>query len=62
MIFQTLCLICGIDIGVSEEDLTIYEITPPNYCQNCGQVLVWSDSEYTLKLKSNPKQSKFRVK
>lgn len=31
MIFQTLCPICGIDIGVSEEDLTIYEITPSNY-------------------------------
>lgn len=37
------CPVCDIDIGVNEEDLTIYEETPPYYCQNCGQALDWSD-------------------
>lgn len=37
------CPVCSIDIGVSEEDLTIYEETPPNFCKKCGQALDWSD-------------------
>lgn len=37
------CPVCDIDIGVSEEDLTIYEETPPHHCKDCGQALDWGD-------------------
>lgn len=33
------CPVCGMSTGVSEEDMTIYEIPQPNYCKECGQAL-----------------------
>lgn len=36
------CPVCSSDTGVSEEDLTIYEETPPNFCKKCGKAIDWS--------------------
>lgn len=33
------CPVCGMDTGVSEEDMSIYGIPQPHYCSNCGQAL-----------------------
>lgn len=33
------CPVCGTGTGVSEEDMTIYEMPQPHYCSNCGQAL-----------------------
>lgn len=35
------CPNCKDDLGLEEEDIYIYDMTPPKYCSNCGQRLDW---------------------
>lgn len=36
------CPCCKDDLGVSEDDIFVYEIPTPMYCSKCGQALDWS--------------------
>lgn len=39
------CPCCKHDLGVSDDDIFVYENYRPMYCSNCGQALDWSDTE-----------------
>lgn len=39
------CPCCKQDLGVSDDDIFVYENHTPMYCSNCGQALDWSDTE-----------------
>lgn len=39
------CPYCKQDLGISEDDIFVYEMPTPMYCSNCGQALDWSDTE-----------------
>lgn len=34
---------CRGDLGVSDDDIFIYELSMPKYCSNCGCVLDWAE-------------------
>ena len=34
---------CRGDLGVSDDDIFIYELSMPKYCSNCGCALDWSE-------------------
>ena len=36
------CPCCNEDLGLEREDILIYDMTPPKYCDNCGQMLDWN--------------------
>ncbi len=36
------CPFCKEDLGIDEDDIAVYDETPPNYCEKCGQALDWS--------------------
>ena len=36
-----ICPCCRDDLGVSDDDIFIYELLMPKYCSNCGCVLDW---------------------
>lgn len=38
-----LCPCCRGDLGVSDDDIFIYELSMPKYCSNCGCALDWSE-------------------
>ena len=38
-----ICPCCRDDLGVSDDDIFIYELSMPKYCSNCGCVLEWSE-------------------
>ena len=38
-----ICPCCRGDLGVSDDDIFIYELSMPKYCSNCGCVLNWSE-------------------
>lgn len=38
-----LCPCCRGDLGVSDDDIFIYELSMPKYCSNCGCVLDWTE-------------------
>lgn len=38
-----ICPCCGRDLGVSDDDIFIYELSMPKYCSNCGCALDWSE-------------------
>lgn len=38
-----LCPCCRGDLGVSDDDIFIYELPKPKYCSNCGCALDWSE-------------------
>lgn len=38
-----LCPCCQGDLGVSDDDIFIYELPMPKYCSNCGCMLDWSE-------------------
>lgn len=38
-----ICPCCRDDLGVSDDDIFIYELSMPKYCSNCGCVLDWSE-------------------
>lgn len=39
------CPTCENYIDITDDDLYVYEIVPPEYCPNCGQALDWSEKE-----------------
>ena len=39
------CPCCKQDLGVSDDDIFVYENHTPMYCSNCGQALDWSDTK-----------------
>ena len=39
------CPTCESYIDITDDDLHVYEIVPPEYCPNCGQALDWSEEE-----------------
>ena len=39
------CPCCKQDLGISDDDIFVYENPTPMYCSNCGQALDWSDSK-----------------
>lgn len=38
-----ICPCCRGDLGVSDDDIFIYELSMPKYCSNCGCVLDWTE-------------------
>lgn len=38
-----ICPCCRDDLGVSDDDIFIYELSMPKYCSNCGCVLDWTE-------------------
>ena len=40
-----ICSCCRDDLGVSDDDIFIYELSMPKYCSNCGCVLDWSEEK-----------------
>lgn len=38
-----ICPCCRDDLGVSDDDIFIYELSMPKYCSNCGRVLDWTE-------------------
>ena len=38
-----ICPCCRGDLGVSDDDIFIYEFSMPKYCSNCGCVPDWSE-------------------
>lgn len=38
-----ICTCCRGDLGVSDDDIFIYELSMPKYCSNCGCVLDWTE-------------------
>lgn len=41
--YYYMCPCCRCDLGVSDDDIFIYELSMPKYCSNCGCVLDWSE-------------------
>ena len=41
--YYYMCPCCRCDLGVSDDDIFIYELPMPKYCSNCGCVLDWSE-------------------
>ena len=40
-----ICPRCRGDLGVSDDDIFIYELSMPKYCSNCGCALDWTEVE-----------------
>ena len=38
-----ICPCCRGELGVSDDDIFIYELSMPKYCSNCGCALDWSE-------------------
>lgn len=38
-----ICPCCRGDLGISDDDISIYELSMPKYCSNCGCVLDWTE-------------------
>jgi hypothetical protein len=38
-----ICPCCRGDLGVSDDDIFIYELLMPKYCSNCGCALDWTE-------------------
>ena len=39
------CPLCDSILDISYDDIFIYEMPLPNYCETCGQYLGWDDIE-----------------
>lgn len=39
------CPLCDSILNISYDDIFVYEMPLPNYCETCGQSLGWSDVE-----------------
>lgn len=39
------CPTCENYIEITDDDLYVYKIEPPEYCPNCGQALDWGEKE-----------------
>ncbi len=40
-----ICPCCRGDLGVSDDDIFVYELPAPKYCGDCGQALDWSGTD-----------------
>lgn len=47
-----ICPCCRGDLGVSDDDIFVYELPTPKYCGDCGQALDWSDTDEMPNIKS----------
>lgn len=36
------CPFCKEELSIEREDIYVYDMTPPNHCEKCGQALDWS--------------------
>lgn len=43
--YYYICPCCRGDVGVSDDDIFIYECPLPKYCSSCGCALDWSEVE-----------------
>lgn len=43
--YNFICPSCEQELGVSKEDISIYDMTPPEHCDKCGQALDWGDAK-----------------
>ena len=43
--YYYICPRCRDDLGVSDDDIFIYELSMPKYCSNCGCKLDWTEVE-----------------
>ena len=43
--YYYMCPCCRWDLGVSDDDIFIYELSMPKYCSNCGCKLDWTGVE-----------------
>ena len=41
--YYYMCPCCRCDLGVSDDDIFIYELSTPKYCSNCGRALDWTE-------------------
>lgn len=41
--YYYICPRCRGDLGVSDDDIFIYELSMPKYCSNCGCALDWTE-------------------
>lgn len=41
--YYFVCPCCKEDLGISEEDIFVYDSLPPQYCEKCGQAIDWSE-------------------
>ena len=41
--YYYICPCCRGDLGVSDDDIFIYELSMPKYCSNCGCVIDWTE-------------------
>ena len=39
------CPCCKRDLGISDDDIFVYDEPKPQYCSDCGQTLNWGDTE-----------------
>lgn len=39
------CPCCKRDLGISDDDIFVYDEPKPQYCSNCGQALDWTNKE-----------------
>lgn len=39
------CPSCKEELGIEREDISVYDMTPPNFCEKCGQAFDWGDYE-----------------
>ena len=52
--YSFVCPYCKQDLGIEQEDISVYDMTPPKHCEHCGQALDWSYTERVEKaLKEN---------
>lgn len=51
------CPTCEKYINITDDDLYVYGIEPPEYCDECGQALDWSDRKRQTS-KKNEKNEK----
>lgn len=42
---EIVCPTCENYIDITDDDLYVYEIEPPKYCDECGQALDWGEEE-----------------
>ena len=40
--YEFICPCCKEDLGIESEDIFVYDMTPPNFCDKCGQALDWN--------------------
>lgn len=44
-----ICPTCRTILNITDDDLYVYGIEPPKYCDECGQALDWSGTDKNVK-------------